>query len=79
MQLARMDDVAGCRLIFRNEKELRRFRTSLHRARFNHKLRHSPEKYDYIENPKTQDIAAFTMSTSMMSTQNLAKILKVFM
>lgn len=52
MQLARMDDVAGCRLIFRNEKELRRFRTSLHRARFNHKLRHSPEKYDYIENPK---------------------------
>lgn len=52
MQLARMDDVAGCRLIFRNEKELRKFRQSLHEARFNHKLRHDPGKYDYIENPK---------------------------
>ncbi len=53
MQLARMDDVAGCRLIFRNEKELRKFRRSLHKARFNHKLRHNPDKYDYIENPKS--------------------------
>ncbi|MGV7171961.1 RelA/SpoT domain-containing protein [Xanthomonas axonopodis pv. ricini] len=52
MQLARMDDVAGCRLIFRNEKELRKFRRSLHEARFNHKLRHESDKYDYIENPK---------------------------
>jgi len=53
MQLARMDDVAGCRLIFRNEKELRKFRRSFHEARFNHKLRHDPEKYDYIEHPKS--------------------------
>lgn len=52
MQLARMDDVAGCRLIFRNEKELRKFRRSLHEARFNHKLRHESGKYDYIESPK---------------------------
>lgn len=52
MQLARMDDVAGCRLIFRNERELRSFRASLHDARFNHKLRHAPEKYDYISRPK---------------------------
>lgn len=52
MQLARMDDVAGCRLIFRNEKELRKFRASLVGARFNHKLRHDPNKYDYIANPK---------------------------
>lgn len=52
MQLARMDDVAGCRLIFRNEKELRKFRRSLHEARFNHKLRHEPNRYDYIESPK---------------------------
>jgi ppGpp synthetase/RelA/SpoT-type nucleotidyltranferase len=53
MQLARMDDVAGCRLIFRNEKELRKFRASLHAARFNHKLRHDPNKYDYISHPKS--------------------------
>lgn len=53
MQLARMDDVAGCRLIFRNEKELRKFRRSFHSARFNHKLRHDPDKYDYIKNPKS--------------------------
>ncbi len=52
MQLARMDDVAGCRLIFRNIKELEAFRTDFHRARFNHKLRHDPEKYNYIKNPK---------------------------
>lgn len=53
MQLARMDDVAGCRLIFRNEKELRNFRRSFHAARFNHKLRHEPDKYDYIKAPKS--------------------------
>ena len=52
MQLARMDDVAGCRLIFRNERELRKFRKSFHSARFNHRLRHDPEKYDYIATPK---------------------------
>lgn len=52
MQLARMDDVAGCRLIFRNIKELESFRQDFHKARFNHKLRHEPEKYNYIANPK---------------------------
>lgn len=52
MQLARMDDVAGCRLIFRNIKELHRFRAELHSARFNHKMRNDPSKYDYIVRPK---------------------------
>ncbi len=52
MRLARMDDVAGCRLIFRNIKELQRFRSGFHKARFNHKMRNAPEKYDYIANPK---------------------------
>lgn len=52
MQLARMDDVAGCRLIFKNLKELQRFRTDFHAARFNHKMRNAPGKYDYIANPK---------------------------
>lgn len=53
MQLARMDDVAGCRLIFRNLKELHRFRTDFHAARFNHKMRNDPGKYDYIAHPKS--------------------------
>lgn len=53
MQLARMDDVAGCRLIFRNIKELNGFRTNFHKARFNHKMRNAPGKYDYILNPKS--------------------------
>lgn len=52
MQLARMDDVAGCRLIFRNIKELEDFRSDFHKARFNHKLRNDPDKYNYINNPK---------------------------
>ena len=52
MQLARMDDVAGCRLIFRSIKDLNAFRDNFHKARFNHKLRNNPDKYDYITNPK---------------------------
>lgn len=53
MQLARMDDVAGCRLIFKNIKELEEFRTKFHKARFNHKLRNDLEKYNYINKPKS--------------------------
>ena len=52
MQLARMDDVAGCRLIFRNIKELNGFRDNFHKAKFNHKRRNSPDKYNYIKTPK---------------------------
>jgi putative GTP pyrophosphokinase len=52
IELARMDDVAGCRLIFRSIKELEDFRSDFHTARFNHKLRNKPDKYDYLKNPK---------------------------
>lgn len=52
MHLARMDDVAGCRLIFRSIKELNAFRSKFHKAKFNHKLRNDPDRYDYIQNPK---------------------------
>lgn len=37
MQLARMDDVAGCRLIFQDIASLDKFRTNFHKARFHHK------------------------------------------
>jgi len=52
MQLGRMDDVAGCRLIFPNIEELYTFRNNVHSARFNHTLKNDPERYDYISNPK---------------------------
>lgn len=52
MQLARMDDVAGCRLIFRRVRELYIFRDEFHRARFNHKRKNDLDKYDYIKRPK---------------------------
>lgn len=49
-----MDDVAGCRLIFRSVDELYAFREQFHKARFKHKRRNSEDKnkYDYIKNPK---------------------------
>ena len=53
MDLSRMDDVAGCRLIFRNVKELESFRAQFHKARFNHRRRNDIGKYDYINQPKT--------------------------
>ena len=49
MQLARMDDVAGCRLIFDSIQDLQSFREKFHNARFNHRLRNSPDKYNYIK------------------------------
>lgn len=52
MELARMDDIAGCRLIFPSLEELHEFRGSVHRARFNHKRRNDVDKYDYIKSPK---------------------------
>lgn len=51
-----MHDFAGCRLIFNNIEDLRSFRGYLHSANVmknvSHRLRHPPEKYDYIEHPK---------------------------
>ncbi len=53
MQLSRMDDVAGCRLIFKDIKKLTSFRNAFHCARFRHKRRNELEKYDYIKSPKS--------------------------
>jgi putative GTP pyrophosphokinase len=52
MQLARMDDIAGCRLIFGSIKSLREFRAKFHKAKFRHKLKNDLDKYDYIKHPK---------------------------
>lgn len=52
MNLSRMDDVAGCRLIFPNVQELYKFRENFHKARFRHKRRNTTDKYDYIKSTK---------------------------
>jgi ppGpp synthetase/RelA/SpoT-type nucleotidyltranferase len=52
MSLSRMDDVAGCRLIFDTIKSLNEFRDDFHRARFKHKRRNDAHKYNYIISPK---------------------------
>ncbi|WP_316189377.1 RelA/SpoT domain-containing protein [Bradyrhizobium sp. SZCCHNS1054] len=51
MQLARMDDVAGCRLIFPSIKALHEFRSKLHHAKFKHIRKNDKDKYNYIERP----------------------------
>ncbi len=53
MQLARMDDVAGCRLIFPDMPSLERFRSKLLKAGFKHRVKNTIDKYDYIKNPKS--------------------------
>ena len=52
MRLVRMDDVAGCRLIFESVDHLYAFREDFHKARFNHRRRNDVDKYDYIKSPK---------------------------
>jgi len=52
MELGRMDDVAGCRLIFSSIAQLTSFRDTFHKAHFNHKRRNEVDKYNYIKKPK---------------------------
>lgn len=51
MKLARMHDIAGCRLIFKSIKELNSFRDNLHAAKFKHILKENECK-NYIDSPK---------------------------
>jgi ppGpp synthetase/RelA/SpoT-type nucleotidyltranferase len=52
MELARMDDIAGCRLIFLTIDDLYSFRDKFHKARFKHVRRNDVDKYNYIKSPK---------------------------
>lgn len=52
MMLSRMDDIAGCRLIFDDIASLNKFRSQMHNNHFKHTLRNTPDKYDYIAKPK---------------------------
>lgn len=54
MQLARMHDIGGCRLIFKNLGELNAYRQALHKSWMKHIRRKAdiaPYPYDYITNP----------------------------
>ncbi len=53
MQLGRMHDIAGCRVIFPDVATLISFRKAVHNARFAHKRRSvEEEKWNYITFPK---------------------------
>ncbi len=71
MQLARMDDVAGCRLIFDDIDTLYKFRNVFHESRFRHKRKNDTDKYDYIKRPKTSgyrgvhDVYSYDVNSSV--------------
>lgn len=50
--LTEMQDIAGCRLIFKNLEDLNEFRRSFHSARFSHHLISADNRYDYVVAPK---------------------------
>ncbi len=53
MQLGRMHDIAGCRVIFPDVASLNLFRQDVHRARFAHTRRSvEEERWNYITHPK---------------------------
>ncbi len=75
MQLSRMDDVAGCRLIFHSIEDLYLFRSKLHSARFKHKLKNEIDRYDYIKKPKQSGYRGihdiYTYDVSSKNSQKL--------
>lgn len=66
MELSRMDDVAGCRLIFKNIEDLHAFRKDFHKARFSHIRKNQEDKYNYIKLLNPLDTEAFTIYLNMM-------------
>ena len=50
--LATMNDLAGCRLIFGSIKDLNLYRKKLHKASFKHR-RINGDRYNYISEPKS--------------------------
>ncbi len=56
VDVSAMHDFAGCRMIFNDIEQLNSFRTYIHSGQVmrnvEHILRHEPNKYNYIEQPK---------------------------
>lgn len=53
MPLHAMQDIAGCRIIFKDQSDLYKVRNSLRNARFKHERMNELDRYDYIKNPKS--------------------------
>ncbi|MEM5520276.1 RelA/SpoT domain-containing protein [Sulfitobacter sp. AS59] len=59
MQLSRMHDIVGCRIVFDSLDQLQNFRREFNRSRFSHKRRVKTngnevlDAYNYIDHPKT--------------------------
>lgn len=70
MELSRMDDIAGCRLIFNDLEEVYKFRQRFHGARFKHTRKNEVDKYDYIKKPKStgyrgiHDVYSYNVTSS---------------
>src|SRR5262249_55474994 len=52
MALARMHDIAGCRLIFDSIPELESFRAAVHASRARHEHIGGDDRYNYVMRPK---------------------------
>lgn len=52
MAFTRMHDIAGCRLVFKNEKELRQYVENLHNSKTFQHIRKDSQCKDYILSPK---------------------------
>lgn len=81
MRLARMHDIAGCRVIFPDVNLLRDFRDSLHSSRARHELLNGDDdKFNYIEKPKTSgyrgvhDVFKYQVSSPMGEDWNGLRI-----
>ena len=69
-----MDDVAGCRLIFKTLEELDAFRNSFLGARFNHERRNAVDKYDYIKSPRDTGFGPIRFGIIIVMTVELGLI-----
>ena len=76
MQLGRMDDVAGCRLIFKSVDKLRSFRTEIHAARFKHRLKILQANMITSRTQRMTGIAEFMTFMHMMCNQRVVEVLR---
>jgi hypothetical protein len=79
MELARMDDIAGCRLIFPTIEDLYAFRVKVHAARFKHKRRMKEINTTISKPQKKPGIVASTTYTSTTLILNTAGIIRGYL
>ncbi len=76
MQLARMDDVAGIRLIFQDLPALLEFRSDFLKSKHKHEKKNHDEKYNYISRPKPSgyrgihDVYSYNSTSERLSSSS---------